>query len=244
MALVPESARGQGPTGADGIVRPLALGLETLKVVGTAELIALPSGAVLALLLTRTDLWGRRVMLGLAVLALFVPMPLHALAWLGALGNVGRIQAIGSRPLLVGWLGAVIAGLSGRVGIALADAGRPGADRLSGSAGATLAVGPLAAAAGPPGCGDGGKPVRPANSRSGLARRQGRRFGHAGNSTALVSFRPGRNASGKSPLHSRKACSGRASARLSRSSWPGHWRGRPGGQAPGGGWLPIRSPWP
>lgn len=108
LAMVREAVNGSGPTGAGGIVRPLGLALETLKVVGAAELIALPLGTVLALLLTRTDLWGRRVMLGLTALAVFVPMPLHALAWLGAFGNVGRMQAIGSRPLLVGWLGAAI----------------------------------------------------------------------------------------------------------------------------------------
>ncbi|MEO6811217.1 MAG: ABC transporter permease subunit, partial [Isosphaeraceae bacterium] len=108
LTMVLEAAHGSSPTGAGGIVRPLGLALETLKVVGAAELIALPLGTVLALLLTRTDLWGRRVMLALTTLALFVPMPLHALAWLGAFGNVGRMQAIGSTPLLVGWLGAAI----------------------------------------------------------------------------------------------------------------------------------------
>ena len=37
--------------------------------------------------------------------AAFVPLPLHATAWLGALGNAGRMQAIGVRPILVGRFG-------------------------------------------------------------------------------------------------------------------------------------------
>ena len=78
----------------------------TLKVVLTAEAIALPAGVALAFLLFRTDLWGRRPLLGLIALAMFIPLPLHATAWLGAFGNVGRQQAIGSRPILVGWSGA------------------------------------------------------------------------------------------------------------------------------------------
>ena len=37
-----------------------------------------------------------------------VPLPLHATAWLGALGNAGRAQAFGIRPLLVGHFGAAV----------------------------------------------------------------------------------------------------------------------------------------
>jgi iron(III) transport system permease protein len=88
------------------VARPLRLALETLRVVAVTEAIALPAGVVLALLLFRTDLWGRRVLLGLASMSLFVPMPLHATAWLGAIGNAGRSQALGGAPILVGWFGA------------------------------------------------------------------------------------------------------------------------------------------
>jgi iron(III) transport system permease protein len=93
-------------SGAGGIARPLELAKNTLQVVLTAEAIALPAGLALAFLLSRTDLWGRRPLLALIVLAMFIPLPLHATAWLGAFGNVGRSQAIGSRPILVGWAGA------------------------------------------------------------------------------------------------------------------------------------------
>jgi iron(III) transport system permease protein len=90
----------------ESIGRPLGLAFETLRVTLGAEAIALPAGVLLAVLLLRTDLFGRRLVLGLLALTLFVPMPLHATAWLGAIGNAGRLQALGGRPLLVGWSGA------------------------------------------------------------------------------------------------------------------------------------------
>ena len=72
------------------------------------EAIALPLGILLAILLFRTDVWGRRLLLALIGLAAFVPLPLHATAWLGALGNAGRMQAFGVRPILVGRVGAAV----------------------------------------------------------------------------------------------------------------------------------------
>ncbi len=91
---------------AGRVRRPLRLAGETVRVVLAAEAIALPIGVPLALVLFRTDVWGRRAMLGLLALAAFVPMPLHATTWLGALGNAGRMQALGAAPILVGWPGA------------------------------------------------------------------------------------------------------------------------------------------
>jgi len=86
--------------------RPLGLAFESARVVLATEAIALPAGVALAFLLFRTDLWGRRAVLGLLAMAVFVPMPLHAAAWIGAFGNLGRAQAILGAPLLVGWPGA------------------------------------------------------------------------------------------------------------------------------------------
>lgn len=88
------------------IARPLGLALETARLVAATEAIALPIGAALALVLFRTDVWGRRWMLGAVGLAAFVPVPLIATAWMGALGNAGRSQILGAGPLLVGWSGA------------------------------------------------------------------------------------------------------------------------------------------
>ncbi len=91
-----------------GLVRPIRLGLETTGLVLATEALAIPLGLLLAFLLFRTDLWGRRVLLALFALAAFIPLPLHATAWLGALGNAGRMQAMGVQPILVGRFGAAV----------------------------------------------------------------------------------------------------------------------------------------
>lgn len=97
------------PGGEGGRVpRPLRLAASSLSVVLGTEAIALPVGVPLALLLFRTDLRGRRAGIALAILMAFVPMPLLATAWLGALGNAGRTQALGLGPILVGWPGAAV----------------------------------------------------------------------------------------------------------------------------------------
>lgn len=89
-----------------GLTRPLTLALESLRLVGLTELFALPPGIALGWLAFRTDLPGRRRLVGLLGLVLFIPLPLHAMAWLGAFGNLGREQALGSRPWLTGLTGA------------------------------------------------------------------------------------------------------------------------------------------
>jgi iron(III) transport system permease protein len=89
-----------------GLARPARLAAETLLLVLTTLALVLPLGLLLALLLFRTDVWGRGLLLAILGIAAFVPLPLHATAWLGALGNAGRMQAIGVRPVLVGRIGA------------------------------------------------------------------------------------------------------------------------------------------
>lgn len=91
---------------AGGVRRPLGLAVETVRLVLATEALALPVGLPLAFLLFRTDAFGRRALLGLLALAAFVPLPLHATAWLGAIGNAGRAQAFGTAPVLAGWTGA------------------------------------------------------------------------------------------------------------------------------------------
>jgi iron(III) transport system permease protein len=88
------------------VPRPLRLATTSLEVVLAAEAMALPVGVVLALLLFRTDLWGRRVGIALTGFLMFVPLPLMATAWLGALGNAGRAQALGLGPIVTGLWGA------------------------------------------------------------------------------------------------------------------------------------------
>lgn len=89
-----------------GVARPLALARTTSALVGLTELLALPLGIALAWLLARTDLWGRRALFGLLLVVIFVPLPLHAIAWIGAFGNLGRSQLLGAAPMVVGLPGA------------------------------------------------------------------------------------------------------------------------------------------
>ena len=88
------------------VIRPLGLAIQTARLVVATGALALPAGVVLAFLLARTDLWGRRPLAALVARAAFVPMPLTATAWLGALGNAGRAQAMGLGVVLAGWPGA------------------------------------------------------------------------------------------------------------------------------------------
>ena len=88
------------------VARPWGLALTSLKLIGATEAIALPLGLVLAFILGRTDVWGRRGMALAVALAAFVPTPLLATGWLGGFGNAGRSQALGSGPVLAGLLGA------------------------------------------------------------------------------------------------------------------------------------------
>ena len=89
-----------------GIARPAGLAIESTKLVLETEAIALPLGLAISLLLFRTNAFAGRLLLGLITLAAFIPLPLHATAWLGALGNAGRLQALGWQPILVGRHGA------------------------------------------------------------------------------------------------------------------------------------------
>jgi iron(III) transport system permease protein len=91
-----------------GLARPARLALETIILVVATESIALPLGILLAVFLFRTDAWGRRFFLILVGFAVFVPLPVHATAWLGAFGNAGRSQVFGVQPILVGHVGAAI----------------------------------------------------------------------------------------------------------------------------------------
>lgn len=91
-----------------GLSRPAALAVETIRLVAETEALAMPVGVILAVLLFRSDIPGRSVVLAVLALSAFVPMPLHATAWLGALGNAGRMQVFGLQPILVDRFGAAV----------------------------------------------------------------------------------------------------------------------------------------
>jgi len=102
----PEASGLLTPISGGAAIRPWRLLGETTRLVVATEAMALPVGIVLAFMLFRTDLPGRKVWLALLALAACVPMPLQATGWLGGFGNLGRSQVIGSEPILVGRFGA------------------------------------------------------------------------------------------------------------------------------------------
>ena len=75
-----------------GMARPLRLAIETVSLVAATEAIVLPLGIVLAFFLFRTDVWGRGLLLAIIGLSAFVPLPLHATAWLGALAMPAALR--------------------------------------------------------------------------------------------------------------------------------------------------------
>lgn len=81
--------------------RMLALAGNTIVLCSLTCLFAFPIGMALAILLFRTDLSGRRVFRAVLSIALFVPLPLFALAWQAAGGG-------GWRPWSQGLLAAAI----------------------------------------------------------------------------------------------------------------------------------------
>ena len=75
----------------------------TIKVTALTVLLAVPSGTILAWLLSKTDLRGRWFFSLLLVFGSLIPLPILALGWIGGFGNLGRLQVIGATPWLIGW---------------------------------------------------------------------------------------------------------------------------------------------
>jgi iron(III) transport system permease protein len=73
--------------------RLLGLARNTLLLVAGTLALALPAGVVGAVLLYRTDLPGRDFFRFVALLTLFVPLPLFASGWQAALGSGGLLPA-------------------------------------------------------------------------------------------------------------------------------------------------------
>ena len=81
-----------------GLARPARLAVETLSLVFMTAALVLPPGILLALLLFRTDIWGRGLLLGILGIAAFVPLPLHATAWLERWATRGECRRSGCGP--------------------------------------------------------------------------------------------------------------------------------------------------
>lgn len=73
------------------VARIKYLAENTLKLAAGTLALSLPTGTVIAILLFRTDLPGRRFFQFLTILSLFVPLPLVASAWQAALGAGGWV---------------------------------------------------------------------------------------------------------------------------------------------------------
>ena len=89
-------------------LRTLTLALNTLRLAAAVCAVSVPLGTLLAWLLVRTDLLGRRLWLALLGLMLFVPLYLQAAAWQAGFGLQGWYTLAGFGPtLLEGWAGAI-----------------------------------------------------------------------------------------------------------------------------------------
>jgi iron(III) transport system permease protein len=83
----------------------------TARLAFAVECLALPVAAVMAFLVTRTNIAGRRAVLILCCSLLFVPLYLQLAGWDAAFGRLGwyTVAVTGLRePWLAGWRGAVV----------------------------------------------------------------------------------------------------------------------------------------
>ncbi len=88
--------------------RTFSLLWNTLLLSGATCAISVPFGTLLAWLLWRTDLPGRRFFLGLLGVMIFVPLYLQAGAWQAGYGDQGWFTlATNSSAWLTGWRGAI-----------------------------------------------------------------------------------------------------------------------------------------
>ena len=91
--------------------RLYGLTLNTLLLSFAVCCIALPLGTGLAILLVRTDTWGRRLALALLGSLLFIPLYFQCAGWQAGFGSQGWYtlicSALQSPPVLEGWKGAI-----------------------------------------------------------------------------------------------------------------------------------------
>jgi iron(III) transport system permease protein len=77
------------PLPLDDLDRLFGLAKNTLLLAGGAVVIDLPVGILLAILFARTNLPGRRFLLGCTVFALFIPLPVVVSSWQAFIGSDG-----------------------------------------------------------------------------------------------------------------------------------------------------------
>ena len=86
------------------------LGWHSLRLSFATAALAIPTATFIALILCRCQWRSRPVFRLFWTSAIFLPLPVMAAAWLGAFGNLGRMQAFGmsDRPLISGWSAAAL----------------------------------------------------------------------------------------------------------------------------------------
>jgi iron(III) transport system permease protein len=90
------------PTG-ETLHRLAVLGRNTALLVMLVEVLAVPTGVLLAVLLVRSDLPGRRLFAFLLLLSLFVPLPLVTSGWQAVLGAEGFLPLKAWRTTVGDW---------------------------------------------------------------------------------------------------------------------------------------------
>lgn len=102
LALVPLAATLR----LDDRTRPLAA--NTLQLAGATCLLTVPLGALLALLLFRSDVPGKKFLAGTLGMLLFLPLYVQVVAWQAGFGGYGWFSAAGGGPAgLHPWLSAL-----------------------------------------------------------------------------------------------------------------------------------------
>lgn len=92
----------------DASARTARLAGNTLLLAAAVAALAIPTGVLLAALVTRTDLPGRKACGWMLGGLIFVPLYVQAAAWQAGFGDSGWFTlAQGTSPLLAGWRGAI-----------------------------------------------------------------------------------------------------------------------------------------
>ena len=86
------------------------LGWHSLRLSFATAALAIPAGTLIGFILVRCRWYFRPFFQWIWLACIFLPLPVVASAWLGAIGNAGRSQAFGftDQPLISGWPAAAL----------------------------------------------------------------------------------------------------------------------------------------
>lgn len=101
LPVIEAVGAGGGPTASTELTRSGGLAANTLALAAGACAVAVPVGTVLAVVLERVHVPGRRALRGALVAGLFVPLPVSAVAWQIVLGT--WLPPLALEPGQVAW---------------------------------------------------------------------------------------------------------------------------------------------